>query len=653
MNQLHTTTARIACSILILLSSLLCNAQTNYAVNFDGTDDYVALPATVAVSQLNTFTIEAWVYWNGIGNACIYSETVQGNDLPMLSISPRAADGGGIELVLRDNSATGLVLQPATAIITANRWVHVAIVRTSSTNIKTYIDGVLKDNASFTTPAAWTPNKVNLGIRWRSSQDGPFGGKIDEVRIWNTARTQAEIKANMFNKNFSNGASGLVGYYRVNDGSGTTAVNSCTNTSSIDGTLTNGPTWVSSPVQYAANALSFDGTNDYVGIPDDNTLDITTAITLEAWVYATKNSGIQNVMSKSSNSTNNGYIFPRTDDGWAHAVFYLHVSGGWQTLSAVYPSLNAWHHLAATYDGTTMKLYIDGTLAASKAQTGTITTNANPLALGNQTGFSEFFGGSGDEFRVWNVARTQTQIQNSMNTELDPASQTGLVSYYTVNQGIAGGTNTGLTTLIDQAGSNNGTLTNFSLTGATSNFVTQNSSMFVLPLKWISFTAQKQKDGVLLQWNTTTQINTKDFIVEQKSNTDDWKDIVTVPSANGTNDYVNHYSYTHATPSFGMNYYRIKQTDIDGKFSYSEVRSVRMDEAVKPFRVIANPAICKVLQIQVNDPNGELICLYNSAGSLVWKKQFPAGSQTIHIHQPTSGVYILSNGVYWEKILIR
>jgi hypothetical protein len=94
-------------------------------------------------------------------------------------------------------------------------------------------------------------------------------------------------------------------------------------------------------------------------------------------------------------------------------VLFTLPSGGWRTLSAIYPSLNAWHHLAATYDGATMKLYIDGVLSASQAQTGTIATNTNSLTLGNQTGYSEYFGGYGDEFRVWNVARTQAQIQGS------------------------------------------------------------------------------------------------------------------------------------------------------------------------------------------------------------------------------------------------
>ena len=83
-----------------------------------------------------------------------------------------------------------------------------------------------------------------------------------------------------------------------------------------------------------------------------------------------------------------------------------------------------------------MKLYIDGVLAASQAQAGSIATNSNPLVLGNQSGYSEYFGGTADEFRIWNVARTQSQIQNNMNKELNPTTQTGLVSYYTADQGI-------------------------------------------------------------------------------------------------------------------------------------------------------------------------------------------------------------------------
>ena len=102
MNQLLPIIGRMTGVLFATCLCLSSPAQSNYAVSFDGTDDYISLPTSVAVSQSYTFTIEAWVYWNGGGNGCIYSETVQGNNTPMLSISPRSSDGGGIELVLRD-----------------------------------------------------------------------------------------------------------------------------------------------------------------------------------------------------------------------------------------------------------------------------------------------------------------------------------------------------------------------------------------------------------------------------------------------------------------------------------------------------------------------------------------------------------------------
>jgi len=76
-----------------------------------------------------------------------------------------------------------------------------------------------------------------------------------------------------------------------------------------------------------------------------------------------------------------------------------------------------------------------------------------------------------DEVRIWNTARTQSEIQSSLNTELS-GTETGLMAYYNFNQGTAGGTNTGITTLTDRtSNAKNGTLNGFALTGSTSNWV--------------------------------------------------------------------------------------------------------------------------------------------------------------------------------------
>lgn len=226
-------------------------------------------------------------------------------------------------------------------------------------------------------------------------------------------------------------------------------------------------------VNAITNALNIDGVDDKVTIPNSSSLNISTYITMEAWVYATKNSGIQNVVSKSacSGGTNNGYIFPRTDDGWVNFCMYLVTGGGWKVVSYAFPSLNAWHHLAATYDGANIRLYLNGVLVKTQAATGGIAVNTNVLCIGVQPGCNEFFGGSVDEVRIWNIVRTQSEIQNAMSTEL-AGNEAGLVAYYNFNHGVAGGTNTGVTTLTDKtSNANNGTLNNFTLTGTTSNWI--------------------------------------------------------------------------------------------------------------------------------------------------------------------------------------
>jgi hypothetical protein len=507
---------------LVFFFGLIINncalAQSNYAVNNDGSNDYVSLPTSVAVSQSNTFTVEAWVYWNGTGNGCIYSETVQGNNNPMFSISPRSTDGGGIELVLRDNSTTGLVLQPATATVTANTWVHIAVVRTSATNIKTYINGVLKDNATFTAPASWTPTKVNTGVRWRASQSDFFAGKIDELRIWNTARSAAEIVANMFNKNLTNNATGLVAYYRFNEGSSTTAANSCTNTSGVDGTLTNGPTWTASPIQFAGNALHFDEGNDRVIAPLPTTA--TSNVTMEAWVYHQGGTGTDHLIMVNGVMGSNGYaLFINT----SHTLIVI-FNGVTTWNTGIGLSTSQWTHLALVIGTTGFTLYKNGVNVYSN--TGTPNTPSANFIIGyNTVANGQPFGGMMDEVRIWNTARTQTEIQNNMNREIAP-SASGLALYYTFNQGIAAGDNTGLTALIDQTGNGkNGTLTNFALSGSTSNNLTQNSNLVILPLRWLSFTTTKQYNQVLLQWSTVQEQNTKDFIVQHSTDSHSWTNV--------------------------------------------------------------------------------------------------------------------------------
>ncbi len=615
--------------VLLFLFSVLfacvSEAQTNYGLSFNGTNQYVSIGSPL--SNNTSYTKEAWVYsTTNTGSRNIISS----------SNSPFWFNNGILSAGHGGN--TGQVVD-ATA-FPLNKWTHVAVTYdAASTTMKLYRDGTL-----ISTNAAVASNYASqvTYIGSSSAAAGYLQGSVDEVRIWNVARTQTELKHFLIRAP-SNTASGLASYHKLNNGSGTTSTNS---TGGTNGTLVNTPGWVLSPVSFVGNALNFDGTDDVVTAASNSTLNITSSITLEAWVYATKNSGIQNVVSKSSQSINTGYIFPRTDNGWTSAVMYLYIGGNWRTLSAPFPSLNAWHHLAATYDGANMRIYVNGVLSATQAQTGAIATNTNVLALGNQPGYSEYFGGSVDEVRIWNIARTGAQILADKNKVLEPSVQTGLVTYYTFDQGLTGGANAGMSSIVDLKNENNGTLTNFALTGSSSNFLVQNA---VLPVRWLNFSARENKSGVRLDWSTASEQHTAEFIVQHSVNGLDFSDVGSVVAA-GNSDVVSRYQFLHSSPAAGINYYRLLQADIDGRSTYSEVKTIKLsfnDE----FVLLNNPVEAGSINIKLN--KDDLVSLFSADGRLLFSKHFPSGVNRISVKGFVKGAYFIKTSTSTRQVIIK
>jgi hypothetical protein len=219
-----------------------------------------------------------------------------------------------------------------------------------------------------------------------------------------------------------------------------------------------------------ANALDFDGVNDYVSIGADPKLNITGTITLAAWIYRNATGRYDCIIGKDNYGANDGYsLWIYNDD---KLTLRFGSSRVYQSSSTIPKEI--WTHVAATYDGTNAKLYVNGNLSVSYSALAP-TTNSNNLYIGtpqDAIGNSLFnFYGKIDEVNIWNVARSQTDIQSSMTSEL-LGSETGLLAYYKFNQGIPAGNNTGISNLLDKTtNSFHGFLNNFSLIGATSNFV--------------------------------------------------------------------------------------------------------------------------------------------------------------------------------------
>ncbi|MBL7813826.1 MAG: T9SS type A sorting domain-containing protein [Saprospiraceae bacterium] len=230
----------------------------------------------------------------------------------------------------------------------------------------------------------------------------------------------------------------------------------------------------------AGSCLHFDGSNDNC----QGTRRVSTDFTIEFWIK-TSTAGNAGTQWYDGRGLCDSYSATINDDfgisilGNKVAFGVGNYNGADVTIqSTTNVTTGNWVHIAATRDQTTgqIKLYINGTLEA----TGTSSTNAisaNPgIALGSvasiPNGTASRFTGHMDELRMWNRVLPICEIQNNKSCELDVSLQTGLVVYYKFNQGTAGGTNTGLTTLTDASGNSyNLTLTNFALTGTTSNWV--------------------------------------------------------------------------------------------------------------------------------------------------------------------------------------
>lgn len=185
------------------------------------------------------------------------------------------------------------------------------------------------------------------------------------------------------------------------------------------------------------NCLSFDGSNDYVSVPDDASLDMTSALTIESWIYAhAVNPNDVIIIKNVGNSSLSGFLYGV--DGAPGNIKYNFGVGQGAGQSATVKSvnsvvLNEWHHITGVYDGTNIMLYVDGELIATKGVAGLAANNAS-LIFGSFLANGDYFDGLVDEIRIWNVARTQAQIKDNMCKKLT-GSETGLVGYWDMNEG--------------------------------------------------------------------------------------------------------------------------------------------------------------------------------------------------------------------------
>ena len=192
-------------------------------------------------------------------------------------------------------------------------------------------------------------------------------------------------------------------------------------------------------------------------------------------------------------------------------------------------------------------------------------------------------------------------------------------------------------------------------------YTNKNIKGSVLPLNWLSFAVRKADNkSVLLSWVTGNEINNDHFEIERSRNGIDFTSIAAMP-ANKNAQAQNKYSYTDNFAVSGTNYYRIKQVDKDGQYSYSSTEKVDMNDIIRYWKIYPNPAISHSgfyandalakVELSVADMNGKIIWRTNATN-------ISAGQRIdINLSNASKGIYILKintdKGNSTEKIIVE
>jgi hypothetical protein len=330
---------------------------------------------------------------------------------------------------------TVAITSPTTAATYSTTASSLAIAGTSSDNIS-----VAEVTWSASTGAAGTATGTTT---WSANVPLQAGSNVVTVTARDAANNVATATLTV-----TRSVSGLVAAYGFDETSGTTVSDG----SGFGGTGTLGTGITRSTSGRFGSALNFSGTG-LVTIPNTPSVQLTSEMTLEAWVRPTVvPTGWVDVMNKGKD---NYYLMASTDrTAPAGGGIFNNEASTTKSYGTSALPLNTWSHLAATYDGTTIRLYLNGTEVSSVPRTGSILTQSDALTIGGDPFYGQYFRGTIDEVRIYNRALTASQIATDMNTPIsgaapDPVtlnitSPTTSATYHTAATTISiGGTSSG------------------------------------------------------------------------------------------------------------------------------------------------------------------------------------------------------------------
>lgn len=376
------------------------------ALTFDGVDDNIVTPS---VDVGNTLSFSTWVRANSgsTGLQTIVCNSVGGFATAGFRFfiygSANATTPGRIQLET-GNGTTGNAAYTAVNVMPFDQWVHLGVtVNRTSGVARLYVNGADRTlssslNTTFTTAGAMTLGRLGTG--------SPFGGNLDDFRLYNRVLTGADFKQLIYL------CENPVANWRLNSSTANAAPNGLPLTLSAAGT-----TYNTADSAEGGASLSLDGTSGYATAPST---DLGNSFAIAAWVKVTSGTSTLETIAANSNSglATAGWRLYAT--GSTHATpgrLILETGNGTsgiqvQTANNVLP-YNVWAHVAVMVDRTTGQslIYVNGVdqTPAGTARTDFTTTGA--IQFGRMANNVNFFNGSIDDIRIHPRLLTDTEIQ--------------------------------------------------------------------------------------------------------------------------------------------------------------------------------------------------------------------------------------------------
>jgi hypothetical protein len=163
-------------------------------------------------------------------------------------------------------------------------------------------------------------------------------------------------------------------------------------------------------------ALSFNGISSWVTVADAASLDLTSGLTIEAWLNPAVGTAWRTVALK-ENANGLAYALYSANNALRPAGF-VHTNADWGLNGTSAVALNVWTHLALTFDGTTLRMFVNGVQASSTSVAGAAVVTSGPLRIGGNSVWGEYFKGLIDEVRIYNRALSAAEIQTDMTTPI-------------------------------------------------------------------------------------------------------------------------------------------------------------------------------------------------------------------------------------------